>query len=91
MTKSKLRYKVETSTSTSRLRTYASLLTRPRYIHNPIFLLRRGPPRPFYPPVSRFLSIVFALAVSDVVQGTFRHEIRLQFEGVSGNVALSNA
>ncbi|KAF8136984.1 hypothetical protein EV363DRAFT_645130, partial [Boletus edulis] len=45
----------------------------------------------FYPPVSRFLSIVFALVVSDVVQGAFRHEIQLQFEGVSGDVALSNA
>ncbi|KAF8137271.1 hypothetical protein EV363DRAFT_1156810, partial [Boletus edulis] len=37
--------------------------------------------RPFYPPVSRFLSIAFALVASDVVQGPFRHESQLQFEG----------
>ncbi|KAF8126133.1 hypothetical protein EV363DRAFT_1174694, partial [Boletus edulis] len=30
----------------------------------------------FYPPVSRNLTIVFALVVSDVVQGAFRHEIQ---------------
>ncbi|KAF8421136.1 hypothetical protein L210DRAFT_3654613 [Boletus edulis BED1] len=32
-------------------------------------------------PVSRFLSIAFALVASDVVQGAFRQEIQLQFEG----------
>ncbi|KAF8452038.1 hypothetical protein L210DRAFT_3516236, partial [Boletus edulis BED1] len=50
-------------------------LTRPRNIHNPIFKVRfhfsvRTWPtaRPFYPPVSRFLSIAFTLVASDVVQ-----------------------
>ncbi|KAF8127844.1 hypothetical protein EV363DRAFT_1341509 [Boletus edulis] len=48
-----------------------------------IFLLGCGP--------QRDTSILSSLGFYPLLQSAFRHEIQRQFEGVSGNVALSNA